>query len=132
MSEAQLRIGDAEREQAATALGEHFAAGRISDEEHADRLDRIWSARTRGDLTPVFRDLPGHSLQRRTTERGYWTGGPRVLPGPLFLVLGVLVALTVLTHLPFVLLAVLVGVFVTSRRRHRLHRPHRRAEVSWR
>ena len=55
----QLRIGDAEREQAAGQLAEHFAVGRIDRAEHAERLDRIWAARTQADLDPVFADLPG-------------------------------------------------------------------------
>lgn len=135
MNEAQLRIGDAEREQAAVALGEHFAAGRLSADEHGDRLDRVWSARTRADLAPLFRDLPGPgSAPRRTPQRAdrscaYWAGGPhRGLPGPLLLVLGVLIALTVLTHLPIVLLGLGVWVFVASRRRTR---HQRRPQVGW-
>jgi hypothetical protein len=116
MSEAQLRIGDAEREQAAAALGDHVAQGRLSAEEYGERLDRVWAARTRGDLVPVFRDLPGHAPERRRTpQRGFWGGGP----GPLLLVLAVLITLTVLTHVPLVLLGVLAAVFVTIRRRHR-------------
>jgi Flp pilus assembly protein TadB len=54
----RLRIGDAEREQAARELGEHFALGRITVDEHTERLEQIWSARTAGDLAPAFRDLP--------------------------------------------------------------------------
>ena len=48
MSGEQLRLSDAERDQAAAALGEHYAQGRLTQEEHAERLDRIWAARTRG------------------------------------------------------------------------------------
>ncbi|WP_244930608.1 DUF1707 domain-containing protein [Nocardioides sp. W7] len=137
MSEAQLRIGDAEREQAAAALGEHFAAGRLSTEEHGDRLDQVWSARTRADLVPLFHDLPGpgstpgRAPERAGRSRGYWAGGPHHgLPAPLLLVLGVLVTLTVLTHLPIVLLGLGVWVFVASRRRSRRH--HHRPELGWR
>jgi hypothetical protein len=54
----RLRIGDAERESAARELGEHFALGRITADEHSERLEQIWSARTTADLTPAFRDLP--------------------------------------------------------------------------
>ncbi|SDC40353.1 DUF1707 SHOCT-like domain-containing protein [Nocardioides lianchengensis] len=129
MNDAQLRIGDAEREQAAAALGDHFAQGRLSADEHGDRLDRVWAARTRADLAPVFRDLPGHRDPRRTAPRGYWSGGPRIFPGPLLLVLGVLITLTVLTHLPFVLVGLLVAVFVMSRRRHRRSGP---PQLGWR
>ena len=54
----QLRMSDADRDQAAAALGEHYAQGRITTEEHSERLDRIWSARTRAELGPLFADLP--------------------------------------------------------------------------
>jgi len=120
MSDEQLRIGDAEREQATAALGEHFAQGRITADEHAERLDQIWAARTRADLQPVFRDLPDPS--RRTTpdtrniRHQARRGRP---PGLFFAVLAVLIVLTALTHLPFVLAGVLIAVFVFSRRRHR-------------
>jgi hypothetical protein len=54
----RLRIGDADRESAARELGEHFALGRITADEHSERLEQIWAARTAADLSPAFRDLP--------------------------------------------------------------------------
>jgi len=54
----RLRIGDADREIAARELGEHFALGRITADEHSERLEQIWAARTAADLSPAFRDLP--------------------------------------------------------------------------
>ena len=45
MSEVPLRIGDADREHAAAALGEHFATGRLSKEEYDERAQRVWEAR---------------------------------------------------------------------------------------
>ena len=45
----ELRIGDADRTAAAEELAEHYAQGRISPEEHSDRLDRIWAAKTRAE-----------------------------------------------------------------------------------
>jgi hypothetical protein len=60
----RLRIGDAEREAAARELGEHFALGRITVDEHSERLEQIWSARTAADLTPAFRDLPRQGSPR--------------------------------------------------------------------
>ena len=127
MNDDQLRIGDAEREQAAAALGEHYAQGRLSVDEHAERLDRIWSARTRADLRPVFRDLPGWygpatpvspSPARRSA---YWSTGMapfhRGLPSPVLVVLTVLLVLTVVTHLPLILAGALVVFFVLGRRR---------------
>lgn len=60
----RLRIGDADRETAAHELGEHFALGRITADEHAERLEQIWSARTAADLAPAFRDLPRTQVAR--------------------------------------------------------------------
>lgn len=65
MTRATLRIGDAERDQAAASLGEHFASGRLDHEEHAERLTAVFAARTWGDLTPIFRDLPPSTAERR-------------------------------------------------------------------
>ena len=120
----QLRISDAEREAAAAELGEHYAQGRITTEEHAERLDRIWASRTRGELAPVFRDLPGRygPVAPRAERRrpAYWAPGPPFrhgLPGPVLAVLAVLLVLTVATHLPLILAGVLVLLFVSARRR---------------
>ena len=63
----ELRIGDADRTAAAEELAEHYAQGRISPEEHSDRLDRIWAAKTRADLAPVFTDLPGSAYRAPAT-----------------------------------------------------------------
>ena len=91
-----LRIGDAERERAASQLAEHYAVGRLTQEEHAERLDRIWAARTQAELDPVFVDLPGHATaapppwQQAASRPG--TGAAsrpawRGIPGPLLVLL---------------------------------------------
>jgi Domain of unknown function (DUF1707) len=54
----ELRIGDAEREDALRKLGDHLAAGRLDIDEHSERSSRILAARTRGDVRTVFADLP--------------------------------------------------------------------------
>jgi hypothetical protein len=53
-----LRISDQDREQAAAALREHFAAGRLDSAEFEDRLQAIYAARTRGELDALSADLP--------------------------------------------------------------------------
>ncbi|MBB5787587.1 DUF1707 SHOCT-like domain-containing protein [Jiangella mangrovi] len=53
-----LRVGDAERDAAVAALGEHFAAGRLTKDEFDDRSGRAWSARYADDLDELFTDLP--------------------------------------------------------------------------
>jgi hypothetical protein len=69
-----LRIGDAERDAAATDLGEHFVAGRLTLDELHERLDAVLSAKTLGQLTRIMADLPG---QGRLAWRSAWHGtGP--------------------------------------------------------
>ena len=57
-----VRIGTAEREAAASALSEHFAAGRLDQDELEERLDRAYAAKTGADLEPLFQDLPRPGL----------------------------------------------------------------------
>ena len=112
-----LRLADADRDAALSSLAEHFAAGRIDREEFDERSDAIWSAKTRADLVPVFADLipePTAVLRRRTSTAGVarrWQRWPLPL-GPVILAL---VLLTVVTHVPFILLGVL-GSFLLGRR----------------
>lgn len=53
-----LRIGDAERDAAMTALREHYAQGRLTHEELDERLELVLSARTGRDLALAGADLP--------------------------------------------------------------------------
>lgn len=111
MNDPHLRMSDAEREQAASELAEHYAQGRLSAEEHSERLDQVWAARTYAELTPLFQDLPsrhgrpgqggrtvgasrGPSLQRTVSPR---------FPGWVFALLALLVVATVITKLPWIL-----------------------------
>jgi hypothetical protein len=55
---AGQRIGDAEREKAAAALSDHFAAGRLERDEFDVRLGAAYAARTAAELEPLFADLP--------------------------------------------------------------------------
>lgn len=58
-SGASLRLSNDERERAVAALQSHAAQGRLTDEELQARSAAARSAVTRGDLTPLFADLPG-------------------------------------------------------------------------
>ncbi len=53
-----LRIGTAEREAASRVLADHFAEGRLTAAEYEERVDRVLASRTRGDIRPLFTDLP--------------------------------------------------------------------------
>ncbi|WP_211323351.1 DUF1707 SHOCT-like domain-containing protein [Amycolatopsis palatopharyngis] len=53
-----LRLSDDERQDALDALSEHVRTGRLDIGEFGDRSSRVTGARTRGDLIPLFSDLP--------------------------------------------------------------------------
>jgi len=72
---ADIRLSDAERDQAITELGEHFQAGRLTQEEFDDRSGRALQARTGRDLTGLFTDLP------RPAAAEPWVGDPWTVPG---------------------------------------------------
>ena len=110
-----LRLSDADRESAVELLGEHYSIGRLTKDEFDERSDAVWSARTQGDLAPVFADLPVRSPERSDRSNRRPPLGRRRFPVSLAPVLFVLVATTLLTHLPFLVLG-LVAWFVLSRR----------------
>ncbi|MEU4801932.1 DUF1707 domain-containing protein [Actinosynnema sp. NPDC023587] len=58
MGDGDIRIGDAEREQALRLLGEHLGEGRLDVEEYGDRSARVTTAKTRAELLALFDDLP--------------------------------------------------------------------------
>jgi TM2 domain-containing membrane protein YozV len=58
MESDQLRIGTAEREEAARLLADHFGMGRITPDEYETRVTDAYAATTLGDLRPLFGDLP--------------------------------------------------------------------------
>ncbi|MFE0106369.1 DUF1707 domain-containing protein [Streptomyces sp. NPDC059009] len=61
-----LRASDADRDRVADILREALAEGRLTAEEHAERIDGVYRAKTQGELTPLIRDLPGaHQATRR-------------------------------------------------------------------
>jgi Domain of unknown function (DUF1707)/Cell wall-active antibiotics response 4TMS YvqF len=57
-SNSRLRASDADRDRAASVLNEALAEGRLTPEEHSDRLDSIYAAKTQADLVPPLEDLP--------------------------------------------------------------------------
>ena len=126
-----LRLSDAEREAAVSALGEHYAAGRLTREEYDERSDRAYAARTAAEVVPLFTDLPAPHPYAPATPRTArpatgpavpWPAyrapvrrGPRL---PLLPLLFVVIGLAMLLKAPFLVFLVL-GVlwFARSRRR---------------
>jgi hypothetical protein len=126
----EFRIGDAERERAASALADHYAAGRLDHTEYSERLDAIWTARTRADLDVLFADLPRLTAPEPPPRRH----GPGRLPLPIVALLVLVVGALVLTHLPLVLLVLAVALILGLGRRggcaHR-HWHGRRPATRW-
>ncbi|WP_353944489.1 DUF1707 domain-containing protein [Streptomyces sp. HUAS MG91] len=54
-----LRASDADRDRIADILREALAEGRLDADEHAERIDGVYRAKTVGELEPLVRDLPG-------------------------------------------------------------------------
>jgi hypothetical protein len=61
----ELRISDADREQAVVVLNEAVADGRLTWEEHAERVDLALKARTRAELAPHLADLGKTAVAKR-------------------------------------------------------------------
>jgi hypothetical protein len=91
-----IRIGDAERDEAVSSLGDHFAAGRLSRDELDQRIDQAMQAKFTTDLDPLFADLPKSEPDRIGPPQR--VGGQR--PGsPLFLIFPLLVVAVVIAAL---------------------------------
>jgi uncharacterized protein DUF1707 len=101
--DAKTRIGDADRDRAATALGEHYAAGRLTREELDARLGSVLAARTAADLEPLFADLPDPApvpAARAVPPRGVSAARYPVAVPLLPLLLALAVILTVTFGVP--------------------------------
>jgi hypothetical protein len=114
-TDPRTRVSDNDRERAMADLAGHYADGRLDHEEYDERLDAIWTARTRADLALLFSDLPRPQATyppspARPAAR---YGGPR-RRFPLLPVIAVLVLLSALTDAPFWLL-IFPLVFFRSR-----------------
>jgi hypothetical protein len=59
-----MRASDDDRNRAAALLREHHAVGRLTPEEFSERLDKVFEAKTMGELDDLLADLPGIDLYR--------------------------------------------------------------------
>ncbi|HVT67651.1 MAG TPA: DUF1707 domain-containing protein [Trebonia sp.] len=73
-SDQHIRVSDAERNQVAELLGQHYADGRLDQAEFDDRVSRTMAAKTRGDLVGLFDDLPDADSTAGAGSTG--PGGP--------------------------------------------------------
>jgi hypothetical protein len=57
-AEPEMRASDVDRDRIAEILRDALAEGRLTHEEHSERMDAAYAAKTVGELEPLVRDLP--------------------------------------------------------------------------
>ena len=100
----RMRASDADREALTARLRDHYAEGRLTQDELDERVSAALSAKTFGELRSLTTDLPGPAVvPPHTAARPSWGGGPPRLRGhyhrrrppvPLILLLALLVVLS--------------------------------------
>jgi hypothetical protein len=134
-----IRISDADRERVTGRLREHYAEGRLTQEELDERISATLNAKTFGDLRPIMADLPEPGsfgpqpgpVPPSFQQPVYYRRGPRLLPIALLLLFLMLIlpgaGLAFFAFIKFALLAWLVlcvvGIFTAARFRRRTRRP---------
>jgi hypothetical protein len=68
--QSRLRASDADRDRVADQLREALAEGRLTPEEHAERLDAVYAAKTYAELAPIVADLPAPGSGRPAPAAG--------------------------------------------------------------
>ena len=91
-TDQHIRVSDAERAEMTDRLAAHFAEGRLDQAEFDERVAQAMNAKTRGDLSGLFDDLPepGPAGTPGTPVRGQHSP-VRPYVNPFFLVLLVVV-----------------------------------------
>lgn len=76
-----IRASDADRDRIADILREAMVEGRLTAEEHGERVDAVYRAKTVGELDPLVRDLPAPGGSARPSAAPY-SYGPEGASGP--------------------------------------------------
>lgn len=74
-----IRASDADRDRIADILRDAMAEGRLTAEEHGERVDAVYRAKTVGELEPLVRDLPAPGASTRpagSPGAGYASDAP--------------------------------------------------------
>ncbi|MFI8994650.1 DUF1707 domain-containing protein [Streptomyces sp. NPDC053542] len=108
-AEAAIRASDADRDRIAAILREALAEGRLDAEEHAERIDGVYRAKTMGELEPLIGDLPA-GREGAGTDRAAAAYAPEPSGGAVA--------------------ATLVGIFSSAVRKGRWRAPDRISAVA--
>jgi len=138
-----IRISDADRERVTSRLREHFAEGRITQDELDERISATLNAKTFADLRPIMADLPEPAPvgPQPGPVPPPWTGGPayRYRRGPRLLPIALIILLAAVVlpgagwaFIAFIKIALLVwlaicivGIFTAASFRRRARRNRR-------
>ncbi len=132
----RIRVSDADRDRIAARLRDHFAEGRLTQEELDERISAALSAKTFGDLRRVMVDLPepepvparaAPNPQRAGPPWVAYRHGPRILPLVMFALLAAVLIpgggwLFLKLMLAFWLVSCLVGALAAGRYYRRIRR----------
>ncbi|WUV84822.1 DUF1707 domain-containing protein [Streptomyces sp. NBC_01476] len=77
LPEGGLRASDADRDRIADILRDALAEGRLDAAEHSERLDRLYAAKTMGQLEPLVRDLPAAGTATASAATATAQAAPR-------------------------------------------------------
>ncbi|WP_405879973.1 DUF1707 domain-containing protein [Streptomyces sp. NBC_01136] len=81
-SVAELRASDADRDRIADILREALAEGRLTADEHAERVEGVLATKTVGELDQFVRDLPAERAGRAAPAYASVPNRPAVGPIP--------------------------------------------------
>ncbi|MFC7916639.1 DUF1707 domain-containing protein [Streptomyces sp. NPDC057386] len=77
---AELRASDADRDRVADILRDALAEGRLTADEHAERVEGVLAAKTVGELEAFVRDLPAGQTHARRVPAAPRTPAAVTLP----------------------------------------------------
>ena len=79
----RIRVSDADRDRVTGRLREHFAEGRLTQDELDERISAALNAKTFGDLRRVMADLPEPApVPPQGVSPHPWAGPPHPWAGP--------------------------------------------------
>ncbi|MER6439763.1 DUF1707 domain-containing protein [Streptomyces sp. NPDC001185] len=77
-ADAELRASDADRDRIADILREALAEGRLTSDEHAERVEGVLATKTVGELDQFVRDLPAAHTGRGAAAYASAPNRPRL------------------------------------------------------
>jgi hypothetical protein len=106
-----MRVSDAERADVADRLSKHYSDGRLDQAEFNERLDRAMQAKTRGDLSGLFSDLPNAEEPRKEVRKVQQQEAPPRRRRPVSRILGLILIVVVTVFIARALMWPFFGLF---------------------